>query len=83
MGCGSTATCFRTCSARGAWAGSISPATPAPPPVALKILSRERMNNPRALARFRREARVGAQLQHENLIRVYDEGECARRSGSS
>lgn len=44
-------------------------------PVALKILSRERMNNPRALARFRREARVGAQLQHENLIRVYDEGE--------
>ncbi len=44
-------------------------------PVALKILSRERMHNPRALARFRREARVGAQLQHENLIRVYDEGD--------
>lgn len=43
--------------------------------VALKILSRERLNNPRALARFRREARVGAQLQHENLIRVYDDGE--------
>ena len=30
--------------------------------VALKILSRERMNNPRALARFRREAKVGAQF---------------------
>ncbi len=44
-------------------------------PVALKILSRERISNPRALARFRREARVGAQLQHENLVRVYDEGE--------
>ncbi len=43
--------------------------------VALKILSRERMTNPRALARFRREAKVGAQLQHENLIRVYDEGD--------
>lgn len=43
--------------------------------VALKVLSRERMNNPRALARFRREARVGAQLQHENLVRIYDEGE--------
>jgi serine/threonine protein kinase len=43
--------------------------------VALKILSRERMSNPRALARFRREAKVGAQLQHENLIRVYDEGD--------
>src|SRR5262249_26519642 len=43
--------------------------------VALKVLPRERMNNPRAIARFRREARVGAQLQHENLVRIYDEGE--------
>ena len=43
--------------------------------VALKILSKERMNNPRALTRFRREAKVGAQLQHENLVRIYDEGE--------
>ena len=43
-------------------------------PVALKILSQERMNNPRAIARFQREAKVGAQLQHENLVRVYDEG---------
>jgi serine/threonine protein kinase len=43
--------------------------------VALKVLSRERMSNPRALARFRREAKVGAQLQHENLIRIYDEGD--------
>ncbi len=43
--------------------------------VALKILARDRMNNARALARFRREAKVGAQLQHENLVRIYDEGE--------
>jgi serine/threonine-protein kinase len=43
--------------------------------VALKILSPERVNNPRAVARFQREARVGAQLQHENLVRIYDEGE--------
>ena len=43
--------------------------------VALKVLSRERMSNPRALARFRREAKVGAQLQQENLVRIYDEGE--------
>ena len=43
--------------------------------VALKILSQERMNNPRAIARFQREAKVGAQLQHEHLVRVYDEGE--------
>ncbi len=43
--------------------------------VALKVLSKERMNNPRAITRFHREAKVGAQLQHENLVRFYDEGE--------
>ncbi|MEO6811067.1 MAG: serine/threonine-protein kinase [Isosphaeraceae bacterium] len=43
--------------------------------IALKVLSRERMNNPRAVIRFRREAKVGAQLQHENLVRIYDQGE--------
>lgn len=43
--------------------------------VAIKVLSKERMHNARALARFRREGKLGAQLQHENLIRVYDEGE--------
>jgi serine/threonine-protein kinase len=43
--------------------------------VALKILSPERLSNPRAIARFHREARVGAQLEHENLVRVYDFGE--------
>ncbi|WP_165221763.1 serine/threonine-protein kinase [Aquisphaera insulae] len=47
--------------------------------VALKILSPERMNNPRAIARFQREARVGAQLQHENLVRIYDFGESSGR----
>jgi serine/threonine-protein kinase len=47
--------------------------------VALKILSPERVNNPRAIARFQREARVGAQLQHENLVRVYDFGESSGR----
>lgn len=44
-------------------------------PVAIKMLSRDRMSNPRALARFQREAWVGAQLQHENLVRIYDAGE--------
>jgi hypothetical protein len=43
--------------------------------VALKILSPERVGNPRAIARFQREAKVGAQLQHENLVRIYDVGE--------
>ncbi len=42
--------------------------------VALKLLSPERVNIPRAILRFQREARVGAQLQHENLVRIYDEG---------
>jgi len=47
--------------------------------VALKILSPERMNNERAVTRFQREARVGAQLQHENLVRLYDFGEANGR----
>jgi serine/threonine protein kinase len=47
--------------------------------VALKILSPERVYNPRAIARFQREARVGAQLQHENLVRIYDFGESKGR----
>ena len=47
--------------------------------VALKILSPERISNPRAIARFQREARVGAQLQHENLVRIYDFGESNAR----
>jgi len=47
--------------------------------VAVKILSPERVNNPRAIARFHREALVGAQLQHENLVRIYDEGEAGGR----
>jgi serine/threonine-protein kinase len=44
-------------------------------PVALKILSPDRLSNPRALARFVREARMGAKLQHENVVRIYDFGE--------
>ncbi|WZP00831.1 serine/threonine-protein kinase [Isosphaeraceae bacterium EP7] len=47
--------------------------------VALKLLSPERMSSPRAITRFRREARAGAQLQHEHLVRVFDEGEADGR----
>ncbi len=47
--------------------------------VALKILAPERMNNARAVERFKREARVGAQLQHENLVRIYDFGQANGR----
>ena len=47
--------------------------------VAIKILAPERLGNARAAARFQREARVGAQLQHENLVRIYDFGESSGR----
>src|SRR5262245_29970220 len=43
--------------------------------VALKVLAPERMHNPRAISRFQREAKLGAQLEHPNLVRIYDEGE--------
>ncbi len=47
--------------------------------VALKILAPDRVNNPRAVARFQREGLLGAQLQHENLVRIYDFGEWSGR----
>ena len=43
--------------------------------VALKLLPPGRLTDATAVSRFRREARLGAQLQHENLVRIYDEGE--------
>ncbi len=43
--------------------------------VAMKVLSRQRSQDPRALARFDREAKIAGRLQDEHLIRVYDEGE--------
>lgn len=43
--------------------------------VALKVLSRQRTTNPRALARFAREARLGMRLRHENLVGIYETGE--------
>ena len=49
--------------------------------VAVKILSTERVDNPRAIVRFQREAEVGAQLQHENLVRIYDGGEAKDAQG--
>ena len=47
--------------------------------VAIKILAPERMNNFRAVERFKREARVGAQLQQENLVLIYDFGQANGR----
>jgi serine/threonine protein kinase len=42
--------------------------------VAIKVLNPDRANHERSLARFEREALVGGQLQHENLVRIYDVG---------
>ena len=42
--------------------------------VAVKLLSEASVNNPNSLARFRREAKVMGQIQHENVISVMDAG---------
>ena len=41
-------------------------------PVAIKVLAEGLGEDPAWLARFRREARVAAQLSHPNLVSVYD-----------
>lgn len=42
--------------------------------VAVKLLSEASINNPKSLARFRREAKVMGQIHHENVISVMDAG---------
>ncbi|QEL17989.1 serine/threonine-protein kinase [Limnoglobus roseus] len=44
-------------------------------PVALKVMSRRWANDPIFVARFTREAYAAAQLNHPNLVQVYDIGE--------
>jgi serine/threonine-protein kinase len=43
--------------------------------VALKLLTPENANNPEAKARFLREAQLGACVEHDHIVRVYDFGE--------
>lgn len=43
--------------------------------VALKILSKEKTENPALVKRFRAEAETAGQLQHENIVSVYEAGE--------
>jgi formylglycine-generating enzyme required for sulfatase activity/serine/threonine protein kinase len=38
---------------------------------ALKIIRKERLNNPEALKRFEREVRAAAQLHHPNIVQTY------------
>src|SRR5205823_6167180 len=43
--------------------------------VALKVVRADRVNDPRTLARFRREMEAVGRLDHPNLIRATDAGE--------
>ncbi|MBI4566352.1 MAG: SUMF1/EgtB/PvdO family nonheme iron enzyme [Planctomycetes bacterium] len=65
--------------ARGAW-GIVLRARPIDggEPVALKILRNEKESRT-AIARFRREARVAARLNHPNVVPVLDAGEVEGR----
>ena len=42
---------------------------------ALKVMLPELSKKPNLLERFHREGRLGAKLQHENIVRVYESGE--------
>lgn len=43
--------------------------------VALKVIHRERLSNPQAVARFTQEIRAVAQLAHPNIVTAYDCGQ--------
>lgn len=43
--------------------------------VALKILPREKAQNPTLVKRFKSEAQAAAQLKHDNIVAVHDAGE--------
>lgn len=42
--------------------------------VALKLLNESFASDPRAISRFRREARAAAAIHHDNIVSVYDTG---------
>ncbi len=43
--------------------------------VALKVLPKDRAENPTLVKRFKSEAKAAAQLEHKNIVRVYETGE--------
>ncbi len=43
--------------------------------VAVKVLPRDRLQDPRAVVRFQRELEAVGRLDHPNLVRAYDAGE--------
>ena len=48
-------------------------------PVALKLMSEAALANPEAKARFLAEAQLTSDLQHDNIIRIYEVGEADGR----
>ncbi len=44
-------------------------------PVALKVLPKDRTDNPRLVRRFKAEAQAVATLRHENIVAIYEAGE--------
>ena len=48
--------------------------------VALKVIRKERLGNPKAILRFQREIRAAGQLSHPHIVRAYDRSE-ERRVG--
>ncbi|MBX3439661.1 MAG: serine/threonine protein kinase, partial [Planctomycetaceae bacterium] len=43
--------------------------------VALKVLPKERAENPTLVKRFKSEAQAAAHLEHKNIVRIYEAGE--------
>ncbi|MEZ6145591.1 MAG: serine/threonine-protein kinase [Planctomycetaceae bacterium] len=43
--------------------------------VALKVLPKDRAENPTLVKRFKSEAKAAAQLEHKNIVRIYETGE--------
>ncbi len=43
--------------------------------VALKVLPKDRAENPTLVKRFKSEAKAAAQLEHKHIVRIYDTGE--------
>jgi serine/threonine-protein kinase len=60
---------------KGRMAGVFKAVHPTGQPVAIKVLSPSKVKDPEALARFRREARLGLRLKHPNVVRTFQVGE--------
>ena len=69
------ATGSRRCWVAAGWASSIAPATGLGRDVALKVIAPELVEDAEVRARFLREARAAAAIEHPNVIPVYAAGE--------